>query len=153
VSMGNPHCVVVVDELTDALVCGIGPGLETHPFFPARTNVEFVRVADRRTIEMRVWERGSGETLACGTGACAAAVACALSGLTEHRVTVRLKGGALAIEWTDDDHVSMTGPATHVFDGEVEVGGAGRSAKEGHGRRRGPTTDRSGPCLTSCKNR
>lgn len=121
VSMGNPHCVVVVDELTDELVRGIGPQLETHPFFPARTNVEFVRVMDSRHVQMRVWERGSGETLACGTGASATVVACALTGLTERRAAVQLRGGVLDIDWAANGHVYMTGPATHVFDGEAEV--------------------------------
>jgi len=121
VSMGNPHCVVFVDELTDGLVLDTGPRLETHPFFPKRTNVEFVQVLSRRELAMRVWERGAGETLACGTGASAAAVAGALNGETERDVSVRLRGGDLRIEWRADNHVYMTGPATHVFDGVVSL--------------------------------
>ena len=122
VSMGNPHCVVFVDEDLAALpLHDIGPRFERHPFFPRRVNTEFVRVESRVRVAMRVWERGSGETMACGTGACAVAVAAARTGRTERRVTVALRGGELAIEWRDDDRVLMTGDAVEVFEGRVEV--------------------------------
>ncbi len=122
VSMGNPHAVIFVDEIADALVLGDGPELECHELFPRRINVEFARILSRSAIQMRVWERGSGETLACGTGACATAVAAVLNGLTDRRVQVRLLGGDLDIEWAEaDNHVFMTGPAATVFDGTVEV--------------------------------
>ena len=118
VSMGNPHAVFVVPEITDELVLGLGPKIERHPIFPARTNVEFVRVVDKQTLEMRVWERGSGETLACGTGACATAVAGVLNGRTDRKVELELLGGRLRIEWREaDGHVRMTGGAEFVFDG------------------------------------
>ena len=119
VSMGNPHCVTYVDEPTDSLVLGIGPKVENLPAFPRRTNVEFVRVNSVADITMRVWERGSGETLACGTGACAVAVAGVLTGRTQRRITAHLPGGDLRLEWSEaDDHVYMTGPAVEVFSGE-----------------------------------
>jgi diaminopimelate epimerase len=119
VSMGNPHCVTFVDELTDDLVRGVGPLVEHHAAFPNRVNVEFVQVLSRQTVRQRTWERGSGETLACGTGACAVCVAGALSGHTERRITVKLHGGDLQLEWNEsDDHVYMTGPAVEVFSGE-----------------------------------
>lgn len=120
VSMGNPHAVVFVGcDVRDFPLEEIGPKFESHERFPNRVNTEFVRVIDRRTAEMRVWERGSGETLACGTGACAVAVACVLNGLTEDEVTVRLLGGDLQIRWDrEKDTVYMTGPAEVVFDGE-----------------------------------
>lgn len=122
VSMGNPHCVLFVETITDALVHGLGPKLETHPLFPNRINVEFVRVHGPGEATMRVWERGSGETLACGTGACAVAVAGVLNGLLNREVTIHLLGGDLQILWSEtNDHVGMTGPATHVFDGELDV--------------------------------
>ena len=118
VSMGNPHGVIFVDEITDELVLGAGPELERHSAFPDRANIEFVRVIDGETVQMRVWERGSGETLACGTGACATAVAAALTGRTNRKVTVKLIGGDLSIEWNEkDNHVYMTGPARTVFTG------------------------------------
>jgi diaminopimelate epimerase len=117
-SMGNPHIVFFVDEITDGQVLGDGPRIENHPLFPKRTNVEFVKVLSRQKIEMRVWERGSGETLACGTGACAAAVASALNGLTGRDVEVKLLGGTLRVEWRETDGaVRMTGPAEEVFSG------------------------------------
>ncbi|MCI8992864.1 MAG: diaminopimelate epimerase [Eubacterium sp.] len=120
VSMGNPHCVIFIDEIKDLDIEKIGPVFENHPRFPLRINTEFARVIDRHTIQMRVWERGSGETLACGTGACATAVAAALNGLTEEEVTVRLLGGDLKIRWDrQEDKVYMTGPAAIVFDGET----------------------------------
>ena len=120
VSMGNPHAVVYVDcDVKELLLEEIGPGFEHHERFPKRVNTEFVRVLDRKTVEMRVWERGSGETLACGTGACAVAVSSALNGLTEDEVTVKLLGGNLRIQWDRErDTVYMTGPAAVVFDGE-----------------------------------
>ena len=120
VSMGNPHAVVYVDcDVKELPLEEIGPGFEHHERFPKRVNTEFVRVIDRKTVEMRVWERGSGETLACGTGACAVAVSSALNGLTEDEVTVKLLGGDLRIQWDRErDTVYMTGPAAVVFDGE-----------------------------------
>lgn len=120
VSMGNPHAVIFVDcDVKDIPLEEMGPHFENHERFPNRVNTEFVRVLDRHTAEMRVWERGSGETLACGTGACAVAVACALNGLTEDEVTVKLLGGDLHIKWDrEKDIVYMTGPAEVVFDGE-----------------------------------
>ena len=121
VSMGNPHAVVFVDSITDGLVLGTGPLLERHEFFPNRVNAEFVQVLSRKEIRMRVWERGSGETMACGTGACAAAVAGVLNHLTDRDVRVHLTGGDLDIEWAEDNHVYMTGPATFVFEGEVDL--------------------------------
>lgn len=117
-SMGNPHCVLFVDELTDELVLGIGPQIETHPAFPRKVNVEFIRVLSRTEFEMRVWERGSGETWACGTGACAVAVAGILNGLFDRRVTGHLRGGDLTLEWPEGGNVLMTGPAVEVFSGE-----------------------------------
>lgn len=120
VSMGNPHAVVFVNDIDDELVHGLGPQIEHYAAFPNRTNVEFVRVDDRRTLTVRVWERGAGETLACGTGACAVVVAAVLSGLVEDRVTVRLPGGDLAIDWTGRRGVRLTGPAVEVFRGTWE---------------------------------
>lgn len=119
VSMGNPHVVIYMDDIQHLDIERIGPKFENHECFPNRINTEFVKVLDRNTVEMRVWERGSGETLACGTGACAVAVACVLGGLTEEKITVRLLGGDLFIEWDrEKDTVYMTGPAEVVFDGE-----------------------------------
>ena len=120
VSMGNPHAVVYVDcDVKELPLEEIGPGFEHHERFPKRVNTEFVRVLDRKTVEMRVWERGSGETLACGTGACAVAVSSVLNCLTEDEVTVELLGGDLRIQWDrEKDTVYMTGPAAVVFDGE-----------------------------------
>jgi len=119
VSMGNPHCVIFVDDVDNFPVDEVGPAVENHPLFPNRTNVEFVTVMDRKHMQMRVWERGAGETLACGTGASAACVAGALTGRTERAVRVSLLGGALHIEWAADDHVFLAGPAAEVFSGEV----------------------------------
>jgi len=119
VSMGNPHGVVFLKDVKNLEIEKIGPLFEHHECFPNRVNTEFVHVLDRHTAEMRVWERGSGETLACGTGACAVAVACVLNGLTEEEVTVKLLGGELQIRWDrEKDRVYMTGPAEVVFDGE-----------------------------------
>ncbi len=116
VSMGNPHAVFFTEEVTDYQIHTLGPRLEVHELFPNRINVEFARVLNRGEIEMRVWERGSGETLACGTGACATAVAANLNGLTDRTVKLHLPGGTLTIEITDDTGF-MTGPATPVFHG------------------------------------
>lgn len=122
VSMGNPHAVIYVDDMEGLELEKIGPGFENHMRFPRRINTEFVQVLDRRTVKMRVWERGSGETFACGTGACAVAVACILNGLTDDQVTVKLLGGDLQIEWDRKaDRVYMTGPAAVVFDGEIDL--------------------------------
>ena len=119
VSMGNPHAVVFVEDVKNLEIEKIGPQFEMHERFPKRVNAEFVKVIDRRTVEMRVWERGSGETLACGTGACAVAVACALNGLTEDEITVKLLGGDLHVCWDKEKNtVFMTGPAEIVFEGE-----------------------------------
>lgn len=121
VSMGNPHCICFVDEAEAVDLNSIGPKLETHPFFPRYTNVEFVQVLDRNDVVMRVWERGAGPTLACGTGACATAVASVLNGKTERRVKVRLPGGDLFIDWRQDNHVYMSGPAAEVFTGDIKL--------------------------------
>lgn len=122
VSMGNPHAVVFLEDVVKLDIDRIGPKFENHERFPHRINTEFVRVIDRETIEMRVWERGSGETLACGTGACAAAVASILNGLAGRKVTVKLSGGSLLIEWDEESgKVYMTGPAVTVFEGEIEL--------------------------------
>ena len=118
VSMGNPHAVAFVDEITDRLVHGVGPLVEKHEAFPKRVNVEFVKVNSRADAHMRVWERGSGETLACGTGACAVAVAGVLTGRFDRQVTIHLLGGDLDIEWGPDNHVYKTGPAVEVFSGD-----------------------------------
>jgi diaminopimelate epimerase len=118
-SMGNPHCVTFVPSVHDELVLGIGPKVERHGAFPRRTNVEFVRVNGPEDVTVRVWERGSGETLACGTGACAVAVAGMLTGRTNRRITARLPGGDLGLFWCEtDNHVYLTGPAVEVFRGE-----------------------------------
>ena len=122
VSMGNPHTVIYVDDVKNLDLEKIGPKFENHERFPKRINTEFVRCIDRNTVEMRVWERGSGETLACGTGACAVAVASILNNLTDTRVTVKLLGGDLQIEWDrEKNHVFMTGPAKVVFDGVIDI--------------------------------
>lgn len=122
VSMGNPHAVIYVDDVQGMDLEKTGPSFENHERFPNRINTEFAHVLDRNTVEMRVWERGSGETLACGTGACAVAVASILNGYTEDQVTVRLLGGDLKIEWDREaNKVYMTGPAEVVFDGEIRL--------------------------------
>jgi diaminopimelate epimerase len=119
VSMGNPHCVIYVEELTDDLVLGVGPEIERHEMFPQRVNVEFVQSLSRSCVRQRTWERGSGETLACGTGASAVCVAGVLTGRTERKLTVELRGGDLELEWRNDNNrVFMTGPAVEVFSGE-----------------------------------
>lgn len=122
VSMGNPHAVVFVDDVMSLPLEKLGPEFEHHPMFPDRVNTEFVHVVDRSHIEMRVWERGSGETLACGTGACASVVACILNGHTEHEVYVKLLGDELKIRYDETRNtVFMTGPAVTVFEGEIDL--------------------------------
>lgn len=122
VSMGNPHCVVFTPDVETLDLERLGPRFEHHPFFPRRVNTEFVRVDGRRALRMRVWERGSGETAACGTGACAALVAAVLTGRAERRTILTLNGGTLEIEWrAADDHVYMTGAAAEVFRGTLEI--------------------------------
>ena len=119
VSMGNPHCIIFVKDPDLVDVEQVGRMLENHPIFPQRANIEFVQVIDRQHLRMRVWERGSGETLACGTGACASLVAAVLTGKADRRVTMDLLGGSLELEWAfDDGHVYQEGPAKIVFDGE-----------------------------------
>lgn len=120
VSMGNPHAVTYIEDVTDFKIEKYGPIIEVNSYFPKKTNVEFIEKIDRNHIKMRVWERGSGETLACGTGACASVVASILNGFTDRNVVVELLGGKLEIEWNEkDNHVYMTGPATTVFEGEL----------------------------------
>lgn len=121
VSMGNPHAVIFVEDVMKTDVETIGRAIEAHPMFPERTNVEFVEDVDDRTLKMRVWERGSGETLACGTGACASLAAAAKLGICGRRARLCLRGGELDIKWNaDDGHIYMTGPAEFVFDGEIK---------------------------------
>ena len=115
VSMGNPHCVIFIEDYEKLDFERLGPAIEKHPLFPRKTNVEFIRVDSRSELTMKVWERGAGPTLACGTGACASAVAAVLNGKTKRKVTVHLPGGDLLIEWGEDNRVYMTGPATYVF--------------------------------------
>lgn len=122
VSMGNPHAVVFMDDIKKLEIEKVGPCFENHERFPERTNTEFVKVIDRNTVEMRVWERGTGETLACGTGCCAIVVACCLNGLTENKVTVKVLGGELLCEWDREKNlVYMTGPAVSVFEGTISI--------------------------------
>ncbi|AIQ68512.1 diaminopimelate epimerase [Paenibacillus graminis] len=122
VSMGNPHCVIYVDDAVGFDLATWGPKLEVHPLFPRKVNVEFATVLDRSHVDMRVWERGAGPTLACGTGACATLVSSVLNGLTDRSATISLKGGDLFIEWNEqDNHVYMTGPAQVVYTGSVEL--------------------------------
>lgn len=121
VSMGNPHCVVFVDDVDAVPLESIGPSFEFHRMFPQRINTEFVQMIGENEVKMRVWERGSGETWACGTGACAVAVSCALNGKTGRQVLVHLKGGDLHIRWDEQtDEVFMQGPAEFVFDGQID---------------------------------
>lgn len=122
VSMGNPHCLIFVSDLAAVSVSTLGPKLERHSFFPNMTNVEFVEVKTPEEIFLKVWERGAGETLACGTGACAAVVGGVLAGRLERRVKVNLPGGQLLVEWADNNHVYMTGPAERVFQGRLSEG-------------------------------
>lgn len=122
VSMGNPHAVSYIDEVDGFDLHKYGPVMETNELFPRRVNAEFVQVIDKKTLKMRVWERGAGETLACGTGACAVLVASVLNGLVERAATIKLLGGDLFIEWDEkDNHVYMTGPAVKVFEGEIII--------------------------------
>jgi len=126
VLMGNPHCILFVNDAAKAPVTQLGPKIEHHPLFPNRINVEFAQIIDRSHIRMRVWERGVGVTMACGTGACATVVAAARRGLTERKAEVQLDGGVLMIEWREDGHVLMTGPATLSFLGEIDLDRYGR---------------------------
>lgn len=122
VSMGNPHAIMFVDNVKTCPLETVGPRMEVHPLFPRRANIEFVQVHSRNEISMRVWERGSGETMACGTGTCATLVACVLNNLTDDKAVVHLLGGDLFIEWNRDENiVYMTGPATTVFDGNINL--------------------------------
>lgn len=118
VSMGNPHCIIFVDQLEILDFERLGPAIESHPLFPRKTNVEFIQVESRKELTMKVWERGAGPTLACGTGACAATVAAVLNDKTDRSVTVHLPGGDLLIEWAEDNHIYMTGPAAYAFQGK-----------------------------------
>ena len=122
VSMGNPHAITIVENTKEFDIEKYGPVLEIDEHFPKRSNIEFIEIIDENNIKMRVWERGAGETLACGTGACATAVACNINGITNKKVNIELLGGMLEIEWDEKtNHVFMTGPATTVFEGEIEV--------------------------------
>ncbi|WP_346354558.1 diaminopimelate epimerase [Azotosporobacter soli] len=121
VSMGNPHCVIFVPDVAALDLAALGPALETANWFPRKTNVEFVQVLNTRQVRMRVWERGAGITLACGTGACATTVAAVLNKKTEREVKVDLDGGSLKIRWAEDNHVHMAGPAVEVFRGEYQL--------------------------------
>lgn len=121
VSMGNPHAVTFVQDLENIPIEKIGPMIENNPIFPNRTNVEFAQVIDKNNIKVRVWERGVGETFACGTGACAAVVAGGINGYTDENVSVNLRGGELKIEWGKDNHIYMQGPATTVYEGRIEA--------------------------------
>ncbi|MFD5017800.1 diaminopimelate epimerase [Paenibacillus sp. NPDC058367] len=122
VSMGNPHCVIYVEDAVSFDLATWGPKLEVHPLFPRKVNVEFATVLDRGRVDMRVWERGAGPTLACGTGACATLVSSVLNGLTDRAAWISLKGGDLYIEWNEEDnHVYMTGPAEVAFTGSVAI--------------------------------
>ncbi len=122
VSMGNPHAVIVVNDINKVQVAQFGPAIENHRLFPNRTNVEFIQIINRKNIKMRVWERGAGETMACGTGASAGAVASSLLGLTDRKTSIHLPGGKLLIEWSlKNDHVYMTGPAVKVYEGTADM--------------------------------
>ncbi len=121
VSMGNPHCVIKVEDVDAFPVEKVGPKIEVHPLFPKRINVEFVQILNDEEIKMRVWERGAGETLSCGTGACASTVASALNRWTGRKVRVHLKGGNLNVEWDKNDRVTLSGPAEEVFSGQIEI--------------------------------
>ena len=123
VSMGNPHAVVFVDQVDETDIAGIGRQIETHSLFPEKTNVEFIEVVGPAELKMRVWERGAGITLACGTGACAALTAASLTGRTENRAVIHLDGGDLDITWDrESNHLFMEGPAELSFEGRVEIG-------------------------------
>jgi diaminopimelate epimerase len=120
-SMGNPHCVIFVDDVVNFPVSTYGPLIENHELFPNRTNVEFVQILSRSEVRQRTWERGAGETLACGTGSSAVTAACVLNGLTEKRILNHLSGGDLEMEWAEDGNIYMTGPAVEVFSGEITL--------------------------------
>lgn len=120
-SMGNPHCVIFVDDVESFQVEKYGPLIENHEMFPRRTNVEFVQIISRTEVRQRTWERGAGETLACGTGSSAVTAACVLNGLTEKKILNHLSGGDLEMEWGDDGNIYMTGPAVEVFAGEIAI--------------------------------
>jgi diaminopimelate epimerase len=120
-SMGNPHCVIFVDDVESFQVEKYGPLIENHEMFPRRTNVEFVQIISRTEVRQRTWERGAGETLACGTGSSAVTAACVLNGLTEKKILNHLSGGDLEMEWGDDGNIYMTGPAVEVFTGEIAI--------------------------------
>lgn len=121
VSMGNPHCIIFVDDVDAVPLSTFGPAIERHKVFPERTNVHFVKVFTSKEVKMRTWERGSGETLACGTGASAVCVAGVISRRTDRNILTHLPGGDLEIEWAEDENVYMTGPATEVFTGEWQT--------------------------------
>ena len=121
VSMGNPHCITFVNDVQSISVEEIGPKIENHSLFPEKTNVEFIQVLNKQEINFRVWERGVGETLACGTGACAALAAAVLNNKTDRKATIHLSGGDLDILWADDGYIYMTGPAELVFRGEMTI--------------------------------
>lgn len=121
VSMGNPHCITFVNDIQSIPVEEIGPKIENHPLFPEKTNAEFIQVLNKQEINFRVWERGAGETLACGTGACAALVATILNKKTDREAIIHLPGGDLDIQWADNGHVYMTGPAELAFKGKMEI--------------------------------
>src|ERR1039457_198946 len=121
VSMGNPHCVIFVNEVVNFQIEKYGPLIENHELFPRRTNVEFVEIISPTEVRQRTWERGAGETLACGTGASAVCVAGVLNGVTEKKIINHLSGGDLELEWSDDGFLYMTGPAVEVFSGEIEI--------------------------------
>jgi len=121
ISMGNPHCVIFVDDVENFQVEKYGPLIENHELFPRRTNVEFVQIISPTEVRQRTWERGAGETLACGTGASAVCVAGVLNGLTEKKILNHLSGGDLELEWAEDGHLYMTGPATEVYSGEISL--------------------------------
>lgn len=121
VSMGNPHCVIFTDDISDKALCTYGPAIEKNPHFPKKVNVEFVKQIDACTLRMRVWERGAAVTLACGTGSCATGVAAVLTGRIEKEARILLDGGELSVEWEKGGHVFMTGPAQKVFEGEMAL--------------------------------
>lgn len=121
VSMGNPHAITFVEDVDKIPIEKYGPIIEKNSMFPNRTNVEFVQINDKNNIKMRVWERGTGETYACGTGACASVVAGGINGYTDENVNVELLGGNLNINWGEDNHIYMTGPATKIFEGKIEI--------------------------------
>jgi len=121
VSMGNPHCIIFVNDVQSIPVDEIGPKIENHPLFPEKTNVEFIHILNRKEINFRVWERGVGETLACGTGACASLVASVLNNKSERQAIIHLTGGDLDIQWADNGHLYMTGPTELIFRGEMEI--------------------------------